>query len=130
MCPCPLTRLGCPLRPHFVCAMRACVCVFRVCVCACLCACTSCVPVCVRLFSQVTDPRTAVVSFPVDSGEGVRTVGEVSMWEQLGLAALLQRHWADNQVRSHCAFSLGGGVDSLVGGSPSYAARSAAAAAD
>ena len=55
---------------------------------------------------------------------------DVTLTDPSQEAALLQRHWADNQVRSHCAFSLGGGVDSLVGGSPSYAARSAVAAAD
>ena len=37
-------------------------------------------------------------------GEGVRTLDEVSMWEQLGLAALLQRHWADNQVSCTVTF--------------------------
>jgi len=40
-----------------------------------------------------------VAEFPIDSGEGVRTLDDVSMWEQLGLAAFLQRFWADNQVR-------------------------------
>jgi hypothetical protein len=57
---------------------------------------------CVR--DQVLDPRTAVVSFPVDSGHGVRTAGSVSMWEQLALAAFLQRHWADNQVSCTVTF--------------------------
>lgn len=28
----------------------------------------------------------------------VRTLDQVSMWEQLGLASFLQRYWADNQV--------------------------------
>ena len=42
-----------------------------------------------------------VVSIPVDAGEGVRTLAEVSMWEQLSLAAFLQKYWADNQV-SRC----------------------------
>ena len=41
---------------------------------------------------------TAVVSIPVDMGEGVRPQENVSMWEQLSLAAFMQRHWADNQV--------------------------------
>jgi len=52
-----------------------------------------------------TDPEgTVVVEFPVDAGEGVRTLGEVSMWEQLGLAAFMQRHWADNQVSCTVTF--------------------------
>lgn len=44
--------------------------------------------------------RTSVVEIPVDVGEGIRTVKEVGMWEQLAFAAFLQRHWADNQVTS------------------------------
>jgi len=34
----------------------------------------------------------------------VRTVADVTMWEQLGIAALLQRHWADNQVSCTVTF--------------------------
>ncbi len=47
---------------------------------------------------------TLVVSVPIDAGAGVRTAREVSMWEQLSLAALLQRHWADNQVSCTVTF--------------------------
>jgi hypothetical protein len=76
------------------------------------------------------EDRTVVVSFPVDVGEGVRTLGSggddvqaedrggradtnenskntpggVSMWEQLSIAAFLQRHWADNQVSCTVTF--------------------------
>ena len=53
---------------------------------------------------SVMEPDTAVVSFPIDVGEGVRTAPEVSMWEQLSLAAFLQRHWADNQVSCTVTF--------------------------
>ena len=49
-----------------------------------------------------------VVEFPVDAGEGVRTSASVTMWEQLGLAALLQRHWADNQVSCTVTFDPDG----------------------
>jgi len=42
--------------------------------------------------------RTAVVDFPVDMGENVRSLDKLSMWEQLSLAAFLQRYWSDNQV--------------------------------
>lgn len=51
-----------------------------------------------------TEAGTAVVSFPVDVGEGVRTLDELSLWEQLSLAAFLQRHWADNQVSCTVTF--------------------------
>jgi len=34
----------------------------------------------------------------------LRTLDEVSMWEQFALAALLQRHWADNQVSCTITF--------------------------
>lgn len=47
---------------------------------------------------------TVVVEVPVDVGEGVRTVSEVSMWEQLALAAVAQRYWADNQVSCTVTF--------------------------
>ena len=51
------------------------------------------------------DPeRKVVVAVPVDAGEGVRTLETVSMWEQFALAALLQRHWADNQVSCTVTF--------------------------
>ena len=50
------------------------------------------------------EERSVVASFPVDSGEGVRTTNEVSMWEQLGLAAFLQRYWSDNQVSCTVTF--------------------------
>jgi len=47
---------------------------------------------------------TVIVTFPVDVGAGVRTQDELSMWEQLSLAAFLQRHWADNQVSCTVTF--------------------------
>ena len=48
--------------------------------------------------------KTVVVTFPVDAGEGVRTAAQVPMWEQLALAAFLQRFWADNQVSCTVTF--------------------------
>ena len=36
--------------------------------------------------------------------QGVRTVDKVSMWEQLSIAALAQRYWADNQVSCTVTF--------------------------
>jgi len=48
--------------------------------------------------------NTLVVEIPVDVGEGVRTAAQVPMWEQLMLAAFLQRYWADNQVSCTVTF--------------------------
>jgi hypothetical protein len=50
------------------------------------------------------DPSTVIVEIPIDVGDGIRTASEVSMWEQLSLAAFLQRHWADNQVSCTVTF--------------------------
>lgn len=44
------------------------------------------------------EESTLVVEFPVSIGDNVRTLKEVSMWEQLALAALAQKSWADNSV--------------------------------
>jgi len=50
------------------------------------------------------DPEyTSVVEIPVFIKD-VRTVSDVSMWEQLELAAFLQQHWADNQVSCTITF--------------------------
>jgi len=51
-----------------------------------------------------SEETTVVVEIPVDVGEGVRTLDKVSMWEQLSLAALAQRYWADNQVSCTVTF--------------------------
>ena len=48
--------------------------------------------------------NTVVVEIPVDVGAGVRTASQVPMWEQLSLAAFLQRYWADNQVSCTVTF--------------------------
>lgn len=45
------------------------------------------------------DKRAMVVEIPVCVGsEKIRTVKDVSMWEQLSLCAFMQENWADNQV--------------------------------
>lgn len=54
---------------------------------------------------STTDPSTVVVSFPQHSGKGVRTIKDVCMWEQLALAAFMQKHWADNQVSCTVTFT-------------------------
>ena len=51
-----------------------------------------------------SENTTVVVSFPVDAGEGLRKLKQVSMWEQLSLASFLQRYWADNQVSCTVTF--------------------------
>lgn len=50
------------------------------------------------------EKSTAVVSFPIDCGSGMRAQEDVSMMEQLMLAAFMQEHWADNQVSATITF--------------------------
>ena len=52
-----------------------------------------------------SETTTVVVEIPIDVGEGIRTVNDVSMWEQLSLAANMQRWWADNQVSCTVTFN-------------------------
>lgn len=49
-------------------------------------------------------PGSLAVSFPIDAGPGVRSESDVSMWEQLDLIAMVQRHWADNAVSATVKF--------------------------
>lgn len=50
------------------------------------------------------DPEnTMVVEIPVDVGD-LRPVHEVSIWEQISMAAFLQKYWADNQVSCTVTF--------------------------
>jgi hypothetical protein len=44
------------------------------------------------------EDSTMVVEFPIFIGNNIRTIEDVSMWEQLALAAFVQKHWADNSV--------------------------------
>lgn len=44
------------------------------------------------------EPDTTAVYFPVKEEGFLRGESDVSMWEQLELAAQMQAHWADNQV--------------------------------
>ncbi|KAJ1823190.1 hypothetical protein LPJ56_000152 [Coemansia sp. RSA 2599] len=50
------------------------------------------------------DPTSVVVEIPIDHGKGIRPLSEISMWEQLSLAALLQKYWSDNQVSCTVTF--------------------------
>lgn len=54
----------------------------------------------------VENPKNVVVEIPINAGHGLRKAKDISMWEQLNLAAFLQRYWADNQVSSHLPFCL------------------------
>ncbi|KNC83037.1 hypothetical protein SARC_04685 [Sphaeroforma arctica JP610] len=54
--------------------------------------------------TDVYSSDTKVASFPVDVGKNVRPLSKVSMWEQLQLAAFMQRYWADNQVSCTITF--------------------------
>ncbi len=47
---------------------------------------------------------TVVVEFPVCAGSNIRTTRDVTMWEQLSLAAFMQKYWADNQVSATITF--------------------------
>lgn len=59
---------------------------------------------------DVTDQHTMVVTVPVaaanDESESLnmRTLDDLSMWEQMLMAAFMQRHWADNQVSCTVTF--------------------------
>lgn len=51
-----------------------------------------------------SEGTTVCVEFPIDVGAGIRKCSEVSMWEQLSLAAFFQEHWSDNQVSCTITF--------------------------
>lgn len=50
-------------------------------------------------------PGSMVVSFPVKSENFSRSKDQVSIWEQIGLVALMQTYWSDNSVSSTITFS-------------------------
>lgn len=56
-----------------------------------------------KIEEDVNDNTSYVVEIPI-ALENIRTLNEVSMWEQLSLAAFLQENWADNQVSSTITF--------------------------
>ena len=51
------------------------------------------------------EPNTTAVYFPVKTENFDRAEKDVSMWEQLELAADLQAYWADNQVSTTVKFN-------------------------
>ena len=50
-------------------------------------------------------PNTVVASFPIKEEYFSRGKSDVSMWEQLEIAAQMQQYWADNQVSVTVTFS-------------------------
>lgn len=53
---------------------------------------------------DVVDQSVMVVEIPIMFENVDRTVDQVSIWEQVSLAALLQAYWADNQVSCTVTF--------------------------
>lgn len=51
-----------------------------------------------------SEDSTLVVEIPIKVGDGIRTVRDVSIWEQTALAAFMQKYWADNQVSCTVTF--------------------------
>jgi adenosylcobalamin-dependent ribonucleoside-triphosphate reductase len=51
-----------------------------------------------------SEDSTLVVEIPVKIEEDIRTAAAVSMWEQLAMAAFMQKYWADNQVSATITF--------------------------
>lgn len=51
------------------------------------------------------EPNTTAVYFPVREEHFLKSKQTVSMWEQLNLAADLQKYWADNQVSATITFN-------------------------
>lgn len=46
------------------------------------------------------DKTSMVAEFPIDYGANIRTLDEVSAWEQLHIQEFMQRYWCDNLVSS------------------------------
>ena len=51
-----------------------------------------------------SETTTFVVEIPVKIGGNLRSVKDVSIWEQMALAAFMQKYWADNQVSCTVTF--------------------------
>lgn len=50
-------------------------------------------------------PNTVIATFPVHEQNFERSKDDVTMWEQLEIAAQMQQYWADNQVSVTVTFS-------------------------
>jgi adenosylcobalamin-dependent ribonucleoside-triphosphate reductase len=51
-----------------------------------------------------SEDSTVVVEIPVKVGDHIRSVRDVSIWEQAAMAAFMQKYWADNQVSCTITF--------------------------
>jgi len=51
------------------------------------------------------EESTSVIDFPISLDENIRTINDISMWEQLSLAAFMQEHWSDNSVSATVTFN-------------------------
>ena len=59
-----------------------------------------------KIEKAVENAKNVVVEIPINAGEGLRKAKDISMWEQLSLAAFLQKYWADNQVKYLVTYNL------------------------
>jgi len=50
-------------------------------------------------------PNTMVATFPVEEREYDRSKSDITLWEQLEMAAQMQEYWADNQVSVTVTFT-------------------------
>ena len=53
---------------------------------------------------SLTEPNTSIINFVIDN-KCNRNIDDISMWEQLEIAAKLQEWWADNQVSCTISFN-------------------------
>lgn len=51
-----------------------------------------------------SETTTVIVEIPVKIGDNLRSIRDVSIWEQMALAAFMQKYWADNQVSCTVTF--------------------------
>lgn len=58
---------------------------------------------CIEL-DQNKEPNTTAVYFPIKEANFLKSKNDVSMWEQLEIAAQYQAYWADNQVSATITF--------------------------
>jgi len=58
-----------------------------------------------RIEQDKYSPNTVVVEFPVKEKDFARSKKDVTLWEQMELAAQVQAYWADNQVSATVTFS-------------------------
>jgi hypothetical protein len=58
-----------------------------------------------KVEDSINEPNTKIIEFPINLGN-IRSIDEVSMWEQLELASKLQEWWADNQVSCTISFDV------------------------